>query len=371
MEELQRVKESLTIEQIYELVNNFGGNPVFKSFGLVADTICHNLPGEGSQKLYYYQNTQLFSCFTGCQDRFDIVELTCKVFKVQRNIDLGISAALDYITNYFGITREQKNEFETLDNADAKIFQKYAGRANHKSIKGREIIYEPYDDSILNRFSYIPIVPWLKEGISQEVMNEARIGYYPGGEQITIPHYDYNGRFIGLRGRSLIIPEAEKYGKYRPLRINGILYNHAIGGNLYNLDKSKENIKRAGRALVFESEKSVLKYRTAVGACNDISVACCGSTLSNRQYELLKKFGAKEIVLCFDKDFTDKTSEEFKKVKKKLIKQAKIFGNEITISIVFDRNDLLGYKDSPIDCGLDTFLKLFQTRIVYGWAFSH
>ena len=77
------------------------------------------------------------------------------------------------------------------------------------------------------------------------------------------------------------------------------------------------------------------------------------------------------ILVLPDKDFTDKTSEEFKKVKKKLVKQAKTFGNEITISIVFDRNDLLGYKDSPIDCGLDTFLKLFQTRIVYGWAFSH
>ena len=80
---------------------------------------------------------------------------------------------------------------------------------------------------------------------------------------------------------------------------------------------------------------------------------------------IIEKYG------YFDKDFTDKTSEEFKKVKKKLVKQAKTFGNEITISIVFDRNDLLGYKDSPIDCGLDTFLKLFQTRIVYGWAFSH
>lgn len=371
MKELQSVKESLTIEQVYELVNNFGGNPVFKSFGLVADTICHNLPGEGSQKLYYYENTHLFSCFTGCQDRFDIIELTCKVFKVQRNIDLGISAALDYITNYFGIAREQKSEFESLDNEDVKIFQKYARRAEHKQIIGQEIKYDPYDDSILQRFSYIPIVPWLKEGISQEVMSEAMIGYYPGGEQITIPHFDYNGNFIGLRGRSLITSEAEKYGKYRPLKINGQLYNHAIGGNLYNLDKVKDNIARTGIALVFESEKSALKYRSAVGAEDDISVACCGSTLSNRQYDLLKKFGAKEIVLCFDKDYIDRTSEEFKKVKKRLVKQAKTFGNNVTISIVVDREDLLGYKDSPIDKGLDVFLKLFKTRIIYGWAFSY
>lgn len=371
MEQLQKIKESLTIEQIYELVNNFGGNPVITSFGLTADTICHNLPGEGSHKLYYYQNTQLFSCFTGCQDRFDIIELTCKVFKIQKNVDLGITNALNYILDYFNIAREERNEESSFNSEDSKAFLKYRERAAHKRIKGREIEYKAYDENILSHFAYIPILPWIREGISLEVMKEAKIGYYPGEEQITIPHYDYSGNFIGLRGRSLITEEAERYGKYRPLRINGQLYNHAVGGNLYNLNNSKENIKRTGMALVFESEKSALKYRTAVGADNDISVACCGSTLSNRQYELLRKFGVKEIVLCFDKDFKEHTGEEFNKVKKKLKKQAKTFGNNVTISIVFDRENILGYKESPIDEGLEKFLQLFQSRIIYGWAFSY
>ena len=69
----------------------------------------------------------------------------------------------------------------------------------------------------------VQITPWLKEGISQEVMNNANIGYYPGEDQITIPHFDQNGRFIGLRGRTVVAADAELYGKYRPVKINGLI----------------------------------------------------------------------------------------------------------------------------------------------------
>ena len=52
------IKNSLTIEQIFELVAELGGEPVMINSGsFSAKTICHNLPGEGSQKLYYYDNT--------------------------------------------------------------------------------------------------------------------------------------------------------------------------------------------------------------------------------------------------------------------------------------------------------------------------
>lgn len=85
-------------------------------------------------------------------------------------------------------------------------------------------------------------------------METAVIGFFPGGDQITIPHFDANGRFIGLRGRTLCKEDAEKYGKYRPLIINNQLYNHPLGMNLYNLNKSKNNIKLMGKVIVFESE---------------------------------------------------------------------------------------------------------------------
>ena len=30
---------------------------------------------------------------------------------------------------------------------------------------------------------------------------------------------------------------------------------------------------------------------------------------------------------------------------------------------MFDKNNLLGYKDSPIDCGKDKFIELFINRV--------
>jgi hypothetical protein len=54
--------------------------------------------------------------------------------------------------------------------------------------------------------------------------------------------------------------EAEKYGKYRPIRIGKTLYNHPLGYNLYGLNKNAPAIKLFKKAVVFEGEKSTLKY---------------------------------------------------------------------------------------------------------------
>ena len=69
------IKNNLTLDNIFELLNIWGGNPEYSEFGILSETICHNEPGVGSKKLYYYSNSQLFKCYTGCDDIFDIFEL--------------------------------------------------------------------------------------------------------------------------------------------------------------------------------------------------------------------------------------------------------------------------------------------------------
>ena len=39
------------------------------------------------------------------------------------------------------------------------------------------------------------------------------------------------------------------------------------------------------------------------------------------------------------------------------------YKNYVDISIIFDKKMITGYKDSPIDDGPDTFLKLWKERI--------
>ena len=78
-----KIKENLTIEDHFLLLQEWGGDPVYTPFGIISTTICHNKPGEGSKKLYFYKNSQLYTCFTGCNGSFDIFELVCKVAKIQ------------------------------------------------------------------------------------------------------------------------------------------------------------------------------------------------------------------------------------------------------------------------------------------------
>jgi hypothetical protein len=112
-------------------------------------------------------------------------------------------------------------------------------------------------------------------------------------------------------------------------------------------------------------EKSCFLYSSYFGDENDISVACCGSSLITYQVKLLLSLGVKEIIICFDRQFRYKGDEEFKRWVKKLTDIHKKYSPYVQISFVFDKHgDKLGYKMSPIDNGKDVFLELFKERII-------
>ena len=359
-----KVKEALELEDIFALLNEFGGEPEYTSFGIISTTICHNLPGEGSRKLYYYINSTMFTCFTECNGSFDIFELVCKVAKIQWKEEYDLNAAVRWVARRFGISGDSIDGADEDALPDWKIFANYD---KIKEINKNHNVQElpEYDPKILSIFNYnIKIEPWLEEGITQEVIEKACIGYYPGKDQITIPHYDQNGRFIGLRGRTLIKEEAEIYGKYRPISINHKLYNHPLGLNLYGLNWSKDNISQMKKAIIFESEKSCLKYASYFGWDNNLSVAVCGSNLSVNQMQLLLEKNVEEIIIAFDKQYQEINTEESKHWEKKLLGIYKKYHNDILITFMWDKWNLLGYKDSPIDCGMDNFLYLFKNRII-------
>ncbi|MBR2506742.1 MAG: hypothetical protein IKB70_07490 [Bacilli bacterium] len=355
------IRNSLTIEDIFELLQEWGGEPEFTSFGIISTTICHNEPGEGSRKLYYYENTGLFKCYTGCDSTFDIFELLIKVFDIQKKKVFDLNDAVRYIAFKFGISASYKDEAE--DQLDDWKFLNNYDRVQNIELKTNKIELKEYDKTILDRFNYlVNIRPWLNEGISQDVIDYNKIGFYPGGDQITIPHFDPDGRLVGVRGRTLGKEEAERFGKYRPLYIMGQMYNHPLGMNLYNLNNSKEYIKIMKKAIVFESEKSCLLYQSYFNF--DISVACCGSSLSNYQVQQLLDLGVEEIIIAFDRQFQEPQDEEWHHLTKNLRKINDKYKNFATISFIFDKNMITGYKSSPIDEGPEKFLQLFKERTI-------
>ena len=353
----QQIRESLTLENIFEVLIDWGGDPQYTDFGIISSTICHNPPGQGSRKLYFYENTTLFHCFTGCADpSFDIFELTIKIFKIQYDKDIDLNDAVRYIAGKFGISGEYITEEEEIGE-DWRIFESYS-RIQEIEQKDYSVELKEYDNSILNHLNYnIKITPWLNEGITQEAMDNACIGYFPGADQITIPHFDINNRFIGLRGRSMAQDDIERFGKYKPVKImKNQWFNHPLGMNLYGLNWAKDNIKAIGKAIIFESEKSVLKYMSYFGIENNIAVACCGSNISVYHIHMLLEAGAKEIIIALDRQFQEINDDEFKHLVNNLTKIHNKYKNDVRISFIFDKKMITGYKDAPIDRGPDIFL---------------
>ena len=356
------VKKSLSLDNIFELLTEWGGDPEYTDFGLLSATISHNEPGEGSRKLYYYTNSSLFQCYTGCGS-FDIFELAIKVFQIQNDIEMDLNDAVRYIAVKFGITSMSGPEEEVYKTEDWKILKTY-DRIQEIELKDYHVELKEYNNDILSNLNYnIEITPWLNEDITQEVLDKAKIGYFPGGDQITIPHFDSNDRFIGLRGRTMCDEEAETFGKYRPIKCNQQLYNHPLGMNLYGYNWNKNTIKIIRKAIIFESEKSVLKYASYFGWDNNISTACCGSHISNYQIQLLLDLNVDEIIIAMDRQFKELGDDEWKHLTDNLTKIFNRYKNYTTISFIFDKEMITGYKSSPIDEGKEKFLKLFKERV--------
>lgn len=358
------IREELSIDDYFQLVTEWGGNPEFTPFGFISDTICHNPPGEGSRKLYFYENSDLFKCYTDCDCAFDIFELTIKVAQIQSNRKMDLNDAVRYLAAKFNIVIDL-DDTEDLSLTDWQYLIAY-DKINDIPTVNQVPQLKEYDKRILRPLAINPnyLTPWINDHIKPQILAHAQIGYNFSTDQISIPHFDKDGRFIGLRGRTMVKEDAERFGKYRPMIINKQQYNHSLGLNLYNLNNSKDNIKRMGKAIVFESEKSTLQFQSYFGLENDISVACCGSSVSSYQIQLLIEDRVQEIIIAFDRQFQELGDSEFKRLKAKLLGLHKKYKNEVLISFIFDKHLITSYKASPTDEGPEKFMQLFKERII-------
>ena len=121
---IEEIKNSLTIEQIFDLLYALNAEPVLKNNIIISRTICH---GGDSHKLYYYDNTKLFRCYTQCEnDTFDIFQLIIKL-KENSNISFSLPQSINYICDFFGIVLERNNICDnTTKFSSAKITSQHS-----------------------------------------------------------------------------------------------------------------------------------------------------------------------------------------------------------------------------------------------------
>jgi len=357
----EELKLLLTKEQIIEIVKELGsgykldasGNPYFQ-------TICHNHGGEGSWKLYYYDDIHSFRCFTECSEFFDIYKLVQKVKNVP------FIQALNYVQNFFGFGVRHRKGFteESYDLTDDwDLINKYTDY--HKILQREDFEHDVVPEGILSLFDDVYPVEWLNEGIGKETLDLFNIKMDLNQKQIIIPHYDTDSNLIGIRCRNLDDYKL-KYlgmGKYMPIYLQNHVYSHNLSKNLYGYNITKDAIRRIKKIALWESEKSVQKCQEFYGE-NNFSVALCGHSLSKEQKDLILNSGATEVFFCLDRDYTDENSEEGKKCAESILKECYKLSPYITTYLLWDTDELnlLGYKDAPCDRGKDVLETLMKNK---------
>lgn len=225
-----------------------------------------------------------------------------------------------------------------IDCETYKIFKQF------KDKQKQDVKHEILSNNIMNKYMQKPIQEWIDEGINYETQKKFQVRFDDKNNRIVFPIQDEEGNIISIKGRTC-------YKNYKELGISKYIHYYSFGANdiLYGLNINKEQIQKQNEVIVFEAEKSVMKAYS-MGIYNTVAVGT--HTINPYQVEKLLKLYC-NIVIAFDKDVTYK---ELKNEANKLNK----FTN---VSFIYDKNNLLGEKDSPIDKGLGVFLELYESRV--------
>jgi hypothetical protein len=237
----ENIINGLDDNKVIKLMNKLGASYyIDKEEYVIFPTICHNQDAQNSSmKLYYYKNTKLFYCYTecGCMSIFSLL----KHYYKTRDIDY------DWYNDVYLVAIDCSN-FINDENNELRY------NKNKKFHRRINLELPEYSPDVLKVFEKVYPPEWIEDNISKEAMDKYNILYSISQNKIIIPHYDIDGRLVGIRGRALNENDILMYGKYMPVKIEDKLYAHKLSLNLYGLYQNIENIKRNHYALLFEAE---------------------------------------------------------------------------------------------------------------------
>ena len=363
MIDLNSLNQRLTVEDVKYIMEILGADYVNETdVEIKYRTICH---GGLKHKLYFYKKTMSFHCYSNCGRIGSIIDLV----KIVKEFD-NVYDSAEWICKQLGISTFTEGSFgdtsiDTVRIEDWNYINFLKGKQN-KQTKKHE--FEILDEKILNMFQRCHPSSWIEDGITHEVMDAFEIGYCAWQERVVIPHRDQDSNLIGIRGRANS-DDAMIFGKYVPLLTGNVTgkttYAHNLGDNLYGLHLNKDCIKRKRKIMLVEAEKSVMQCASFFSIENNFALAVCGSNLTKRQIELILELRPLEVIVALDKEYEELESEEYNAWQDKILKKfVKPLSPYVKVSVIVDRDNLLGLKDSPTDRGVETFLKLFNDREV-------
>lgn len=196
--------------------------------------------------------------------------------------------------------------------------------------------YEKRDDKL---------TVWEDEGISRASLDKFQVYYDSFSNRLVYPIRNITGKIVNIGGRTLNPDWKDK-------KIRKYTYFSGWGEMdvIYGLFENMESILEQREVIIFEGCKSVLLADTW-GIHN--TGALLTSHLNPNQMKILARLGIR-VVFALDKEVNVKKDHNISRLKR-----------YTNVEYLWDRENLLGEKDAPVDKGLEVFKRLYEKRVRY------
>lgn len=249
--------------------------------------------------------------------------------------------AVNKLKEYVGCDGEIAYRREKLD--ATKVCLKYK-RPEHKQKQSSGIIL-PDDVMLKYEKRQDKLAVWKNEGISDESLDKFQVFYDSFSDRLVYPIRNMDGKIVNIGGRTL-----DPCWKEKKLRKYTYLYSWGTMDTIYGAQENLEEIKKKREIIIFEGCKSVL-------IADSWGIHNCGALLTSHlnpnQFLILAKLGCR-VVFALDKDIDIRKDHNIQKLRR-----------YVQVQYLFDSNNLLQPKDSPVDRGEEVFQALYDKRYQY------
>ena len=249
--------------------------------------------------------------------------------------------AVEILKKYAGVNGDVQ---PTKRFAAVEVAKKYKGRKKQTKISQSKTLPDDY----MLRYEKNPekLSIWEAEGISKASLERFQVAYDSFSDRLVYPIRNVSGEIVNVGARTL-----DPDWKQKKLRKYSYLFSWDGGMNtVFGIAENKEDILLKKEIIIFEGAKSVMiAYSWGVRNCG----ALLTSHLSQFQMKILAKLGVR-VVFALDKEVVIRDDPNIAKLKR-----------YVTTEYIWDRDNLLDEKDSPVDRGVDTFMKLYEGRLQY------
>jgi DNA primase len=248
----------------------------------------------------------------------------------------------EFICKVFGWThflKAQKGDVFVKDYT-ASLKEIINGKERKKEVRPNPVLPE---EVMLEYYPYgkpLPYQDWIDEGISYKTQKMYGVGFCLESKRIVFPLRNRFGQLVGVKGR-IVKDEDDLERKYL------YLYRCNNRYEWFNWHYAHPYILMEKKVYILESEKSPMKLFDK-GVYNALAIGA--SDISIEQADMVKQLGLDiEIVLCYDKGIT---IDEIKR-------NAEMFKGR-KVSAMFDTDNILENKNSPIDQGIEVWNEMVE-----------